>query len=53
VFSVAHLTPWLILPAFASGIIFAWVYWRSGSIWPIITAHLAQNSLALAGAVLT
>ena len=52
VFSVAHLTPGLILPAFASGVVFAWVYWRSGSIWPVITAHLVQNSLAFAGSVL-
>ncbi len=52
VFSVAHLTPGLMLPAFVTGVIFAWVYWRSGSIWPVVTAHMTQNSLAFIGSVL-
>lgn len=52
VFAVAHLSPGLMVPAFLSGVIFAWVYWRSGSLWTVIVAHVAQNSLAFAGMVL-
>ena len=34
-------------PAFVSGFVFAWVYWRTGSLWPVVLAHVARNAVAL------
>lgn len=45
-FSVAHLDAALAGPAFLSGIVFAWVYWRAGSLWPAVLAHTSQNAIA-------
>lgn len=53
-FAFSHVAPGLLLPAFASGILLAWVYRRTGSLWNCILAHGIQNTLAflalLAGA---
>lgn len=35
------------------GIIFGWVYWRTGSIIPVIFLHFANNGLAFAGTLMT
>lgn len=36
-----------LVPAFAVvGAIFAWVYWRTGSLWPSIGAHVLFNSVS-------
>ena len=45
-FSVAHLDVALAGPAFLSGVVFAWVYWRAGSLWPAVLAHTSQNAIA-------
>jgi membrane protease YdiL (CAAX protease family) len=45
-FGVAHLDPLLAGPAFLSGVVFAWVYWRTGSLWPTVLAHTSQNAIA-------
>ena len=50
VFGVAHVDPALMGPAAVSGFVFAWVYWRTGSLWPVVLAHMARNALALAAA---
>ncbi|MCH7608399.1 MAG: CPBP family intramembrane metalloprotease [Chloroflexi bacterium] len=47
-FGLAHLDPALMGPAFVSGFVFAWVYWRTGSLWPVVLAHTARNGVALA-----
>ena len=47
VFSVAHLNVGTLLPIFAMGMLLAWLYLRTGSIWPPFVAHAAQNILAL------
>ncbi len=47
VFGAAHLELARAIPAFLSGIVFAAVYWRSGSVWPCVLAHTAQNAIAL------
>ena len=47
-FGLAHLDPALMGPAFVSGLVFAWVYWRTGSLWPVVLAHVARNAVALA-----
>lgn len=45
-FAFAHLNVAVAGPAFLSGCIFAMVYRRSGSLWPLILAHTAQNAIA-------
>ncbi|MCH8200156.1 MAG: CPBP family intramembrane metalloprotease [Chloroflexi bacterium] len=47
-FGLAHLDPALMGPAFVSGFVFAWAYWRTGSLWPVVLAHTARNGVALA-----
>ena len=46
-FGLAHLDPALMGPAAASGFVFAWAYWRTGSLWPVALAHIARNAVAL------
>ena len=48
VFALSHVSPGVLVPAFASGMLFIWVYRRTGSIWPSMLAHAAQNALAFA-----
>ena len=46
-FSVLHLNASTLLPIFVMGMLLAWLYLRTGSIWPSVVAHAAQNILAL------
>ena len=47
IFALAHLDAGTLIPIFVTGIILAWLYIRTRSLWPSITAHAAQNMLAL------
>ena len=47
VFSAAHFNVGTLLPIFVMGMLLAWLYMRTGSIWPPVVAHAAQNLLAL------
>ena len=47
-FSLFHLSLGLIVPIFITGLLLAWLYQRTGSLWPPIVAHAGQNSLAIA-----
>ncbi len=47
-FALAHQQLGVIIPIFVTGLMLAWLYHRSGSIWPSFVAHGAQNALALA-----
>ena len=47
VFSIAHLNIGTLLPIFVMGMLLAWLYLRTGSVWPPFMAHAAQNLLAL------
>ena len=47
VFSLFHLSLGLIVPTFITGMLLAWLYQRTGSLWPAIVAHAGQNTLAL------
>ncbi len=51
-FGTAHLAPGLMIPAFVSGMLLAWLYRRTGSLWNCVLAHSAQNALAFAVAIL-
>ncbi|MBE0415145.1 MAG: CPBP family intramembrane metalloprotease [Dehalococcoidia bacterium] len=50
-FSLAHtltyMQVWPLLPIFILGLLLAWLYMRTGSIWPCIFTHFAYNSIAL------
>ncbi|MFH1141601.1 MAG: type II CAAX endopeptidase family protein [Chloroflexota bacterium] len=50
-FAVAHLVPGALLPVFVSGMLLAWLYRRTGSLWNCCLAHGAQNALAFAVAI--
>jgi len=50
-FGISHAVPGALLPAFVSGLLFAWLYRRTGSLWNCCMAHGAQNALAFAVAV--
>ena len=42
-FAVGHLQPFALVPLFMIGYIFAYLYHRSGSIWPGILLHFMVN----------
>ena len=49
VFSLFHLLAgvWVVVPIFVTGLLLAWLYRQTGSIWPSIVAHSGQNTLAV------
>ncbi|MFQ5924637.1 MAG: lysostaphin resistance A-like protein [Dehalococcoidia bacterium] len=51
IFALVHvLTLWqvgVLVPVFLLGLLLAWLYIRTHSIWPCIFTHFAYNSLAL------
>ncbi|MFN2220331.1 MAG: lysostaphin resistance A-like protein [Anaerolineae bacterium] len=51
-FAIVHLQPLAIAPIFILGYIFAYLYRRSGSIWPAVVMHVSTNALALGAAYL-
>ena len=46
-FALAHGQPAVIAPIFFTGLVLAWLYHRTGSIWSSFAAHALQNLLAL------
>lgn len=49
-FALAHILPTSMLPIFILGLVFAFLYQISGSIWPSILMHVLTNTLALTAA---
>ena len=47
VFAALHLEPGAMIPIFFTGIVLGWLFVRTGSLWPCVAAHAAQNTLAL------
>jgi membrane protease YdiL (CAAX protease family) len=47
VFSLGHLQLGVIVPIFILGIFLAWLYARTGSVWPCIITHMAYNGLGV------
>ena len=45
-FALAHGVVGLLIPAFFTGLLLAWLYYRTRSLWASFTAHAAQNTLA-------
>ena len=46
IFGIFHINPAQIFPAFLSGIVLAWVYYRTASLIPVIVMHIINNSIA-------
>jgi membrane protease YdiL (CAAX protease family) len=47
IFSLAHLSPSGLVPIFILGLMLAWLFNKTRSIWPCIIVHCAYNSIAL------
>lgn len=47
VFSGLHFSPAVLLPVFVTGLLLGALYWRTGSLWPCIAVHAAQNLVAV------
>ena len=50
-FAIIHLDPVRFPALLALGAVFAWLVWRSGSVWPAVAAHAVNNGIT-AGLVL-
>ncbi len=46
-FALAHVWWQLYLPIFVLGLAFAWLFWRTGSLWAPIAAHATINAISL------
>ena len=46
-FGLMHLDPVRFPALVPLGVVFAWLTWRSGSIWPAVIAHMTNNGLGL------
>ena len=51
-FSAAHRQPLALLPIMILGLIFAYLYQRTESIWPAVIMHVLTNALSLGAAYL-
>jgi membrane protease YdiL (CAAX protease family) len=45
-FAVLHMNPWQAIPAFAIGLLFSYIYYRTGSLKLTMLMHCANNTLA-------
>jgi membrane protease YdiL (CAAX protease family) len=44
-FAALHLDPVRFPALLVLGVVFGWMTWRSGSVWPAVAAHAANNAL--------
>ncbi len=51
VFAALHGKLGVLIPIFVTGLALAWVYEKTGSLWPPLVAHTTQNLLALSVSV--
>ncbi len=47
-FAITHADIGIIVPAFATGMLLSWLYYRTRSLWSCLIAHSIQNALAFA-----
>ncbi len=52
VFAGMHFQPAVIVPVFITGLLLGALYWQTGSLWPGIFVHGAQNLVATLGIIL-
>ena len=53
IFSGFHISLGILVPIFITGLLLAWLYWRTGSLWASVGAHAGQNALALLATMVT
>lgn len=46
-FALIHANPWQAVPAFATGLLFGYVYYKTGSLRLTMLMHCANNTLAV------
>ncbi|MDL2265813.1 CPBP family intramembrane metalloprotease [Parabacteroides sp. OttesenSCG-928-G21] len=46
IFGIIHLNPAQVLFAFLLGLIFGWIYYKTGSLIPVILMHIVNNSFS-------
>lgn len=46
-FALIHMNPWQAVPAFFLGVLFGYVYYRTGSLKLTMLMHCANNSMAI------
>jgi membrane protease YdiL (CAAX protease family) len=46
IFAVIHMNPWQAIPAFCLGLLFGYVYYKTGSLKLTILMHCANNTMA-------
>jgi membrane protease YdiL (CAAX protease family) len=46
-FAALHLDPIRFPALVVLGLVFGWLTWRAGSIWPAVAAHAANNGIAM------
>ncbi len=51
-FALVHLSPLHVLGVLTVSAWLGWLRWQSGSVWPGVATHVANNALAVAGVVL-
>lgn len=49
-FAAAHVELAHVILVLPLGLVFGWLRWRSGSLWPSIVAHMFNNGLAVVAA---
>ena len=52
-FAIFHVSPEKLLYTFIAGLLYAWVDYRTGSLWPSIILHIINNSFIGIGIVLS
>ena len=52
-FALAHMFVGMIIPALFTGILLAWLYYKTQSLWASFIAHAAQNTLAFLSSAIT
>jgi hypothetical protein len=46
-FGVMHILPPQAISAALMALVLCWLYWRTGSIWPAIVAHMTNNAIGI------
>lgn len=46
IFGIIHLNPAQVIFAFALGLVFGWIYYKTGSLIPVILMHIFTNSFS-------
>jgi hypothetical protein len=50
IFALIHMNPWQAIPAFILGVLFGYVYYKTGSLKLTMLMHFANNTMSLVAA---